>query len=294
MNKRFLAVVAFAFVVAFAASYLVYQLIVGRMTSLASTKTNTILVASRDLPLGTLIKEDDIKEAAWSGEISEKWIAERSELVGRGVLADIMQGEPIFDSRLAPRGAGAGLAATIPKGKRAVAVRVNDVVGVGGFAVPGMRVDVLASGKSPNPRVKQEGTQTRTILQNIEVLSAGHNIEKDPEGNPVTVPVVNLLVDPKEAEVLSLAGTETKIQLVLRNPLDTDKEEPPGTAVAYLFTEKPKPKNTTYSRPIRRDPPKPVMEEVSIPIQMQVIHGAKKEDVTVGEKKELRPKETKK
>ncbi len=292
MNKRFLGVLIFAFVVAFAASYLVYQLIVGRITSMAKTEPVKILVAARDLPVGTLIKETDVTEAEWGGKVSDKWIQDRSQIVGRGVLADILEGEPFAESRLAPKGAGAGLAAIIPEGKRAVAVRVNEVIGVGGFAVPGMRVDVLASGTPPDPRLRRYGPQTRTILQNIEVLSAGHKIEKDPEGNPVSVPVVNLLVTPEEAEILSLAASEADIQLVLRNPLDRKKEEPPGTALAYLFGERPKPqpKAPARRRAAPRKPSPPPMEEVIVPVKMQILHGAKREDVTVGQKKELRPK----
>jgi pilus assembly protein CpaB len=119
---------------------------------------------------------------------------------------------------------------------RACAVRVNEVVGVGGFVVPGMRVDVLISGNTPGPR-STEGPKVKTLLQNIEVLSAGTNFQKDAEGKPVQVPVVNLLVTPEQAEVLSLAGNETRIQLVLRNPLDTQFAKPPGAAMASLFAD---------------------------------------------------------
>ena len=128
------------------------------------------------------------------------------------------------------------MAAMIPKGKRAVAVRVNEVVGVAGFVLPGMRVDVLVSGNPPNQAANANlGTETKTILQNIEVLSAGQSIQKDAENKPVSVQVVNLLVTPEQAEALSLASNEARIQLVLRNPLDTDEAKTPGTAMAYLF-----------------------------------------------------------
>src|SRR5215472_13093551 len=97
------------------------------------------------------------------------------------------------------------------------AVRVNDVVGVGGFVVPGMRVDVLISGNTPGPR-SADGPKVKTLLQNIEVLSAGTNFQKDAEGKPIQVPVVNLLVTLEQAEVLSL--DQTTIQLILRNYTD--------------------------------------------------------------------------
>jgi pilus assembly protein CpaB len=158
----------------------------------------------------------------------------KDEVLSRGVVATIYQGEPIMESRLAPTGAGAGLAATIPPGMRAVAVRVNDIVGVAGFVLPGMRVDVLIAGMPPNS-TGTNGPQVKTVLQNIEVLSAGQNYQKDAEGKPVTVTVVNLLVDPQQAETLSLASNETRVQLVLRNPLDTQTAKTTGTSVGAIF-----------------------------------------------------------
>jgi pilus assembly protein CpaB len=126
------------------------------------------------------------------------------------------------------------LAAMIPPGMRAVAVRVNEVVGVAGFVVPGMRVDILISGNSPGNNANT-GTLTRTLLQNVEVLSAGQDFKKDAEGKPVLVQVVNLLVTPEHAEMLSLAAMQTQIQLVLRNPLDREVAKTPGTALSHLF-----------------------------------------------------------
>ena len=118
---------------------------------------------------------------------------------------------------------------------RAFAVHVNEVVGVAGFAVAGMRVDVLVSGvPRQRPRKAPIGPVTRTLLQNIEVLSAGQNFQKDAEGKPVLVQVVNLLVTPEQAEVLNLA-TEQSIQLVLRNPSDKEIVKTPGASTSNLF-----------------------------------------------------------
>ena len=152
-------------------------------------------------------------------------------------MAGIYEGEPILESRLAVKGAGAGLAATIPPGMRAVAVRVNDVVGVAGFVVPGQRVDVLVLGTPPGGSANTgTGTITKTILQNIQVLSAGQNMQKDTEGKPATVQVVNLLVTPQQAETLSLVSNDMRIQLVLRNPLDNKEVASSGTAASSVFT----------------------------------------------------------
>jgi pilus assembly protein CpaB len=123
----------------------------------------------------------------------------------------------------------------IPQGMRAVAIRVNEVVGVSGFVVSGMHVDVLISGNSPGGNGNL-GTLTKTMLQNIEVLSAGQDFKKDAEGKPIMVQVVNLLVTPEQAEQLSLASNQTTIQLILRNPLDRQVTQTPGAAMAHLFT----------------------------------------------------------
>jgi pilus assembly protein CpaB len=127
---------------------------------------------------------------------------------------------------------------------RACAVKVDEVVGVAGFVTPGMRVDVLITG-TPTGASNADGPKVKTLLQNIEVLSAGTDIQKDNEGKPQQVQVVNLLVTPEQAELLSLASNQTRIQLVLRNPLDTQEAHPPGVAMAGLFTDtNPAPKKS--------------------------------------------------
>ena len=289
MQKRFLMVLLFAFVVALGASSVVYRSVVRKLTA-SSEKTNTtILVAARDLPVGTLLRESDLHQASWGGGTpTPQSVTRTADALNRGVVQNIYRGEPILETRLAPKGAGAGLAATIPAGMRAVAVRVNDVVGVAGFIVPGMRVDVLVSGLPPGDTRTSLGIQTRTVLQNIEVLSVGHDMERNVEAKPATAQVVNLLVTPEQAEILSLAGNETKIQLVLRNPLDTASTKVSGTAVAYLFgaapTEKPKSAVRLAARrppaPAKPAPPQP--ERVITPVTVEVITGAKRDVVKVG------------
>ena len=268
MNKRFLMVVAFALVVALGASYVVFQQLEKGIRSAASARAAKVLVAAKDLPIGTLLQADDLKLVEWAGATPAYAVVNAKDAIGRGVIANIYAGEPLHPMRLAATGAGGGLAATIPMGKRAVAVRVNDVVGVAGFVSPGMRVDLLASGNPPNAN-SNLGTQTRTVLQDIEVLSAGQNIQKDAEGKPVTVQVVNLLVTPEEAEKLSLASTDAKIQLVLRNPLDTAKTTPPGTNLAYILQG---------SVPVKADP-KPTVKAAPrppAPPKVEIIFGSRK------------------
>src|SRR6476660_2509541 len=253
MNQRLFSVLIFAFVVSAGASLLLYRLIASRVTANAKQPTAQEIVASRTLELGTHLRESYLRRGDWPGTLPHGALLRKEDVVGRGVMAAIYDGEPIVENRLAPKGAGAGLAATIPAGMRAVAVKVNDVVGVAGFVVPGMRVDVLISGNPPGG-LASAGMVSKTLLQNIEVLSAGQNFQKDAEGKPVQVQVVNLLVTPEQAEILSLASNETRIQLVLRNPLDTVTAKTNGTSLSNLYgvvkpPEPPAPKKAMGPRP---------------------------------------------
>ncbi|SRR5579883_337 len=298
MNKRFLTVLVFALGVSGVATFLIARVIQGRFSANKSEPSTRLLVAARDLGVGALIKEGDLKLAPWTGPIAQQAITKQEDVLGRGVIANIYAGEPIMETRLAPKGSGAGLAAMIPLGKRAVAVRVNEVVGVAGFVVPGMRVDVLVSGNPPN-QPQTLGTETKTILQNIEVLSAGQSIQKDNENKPISVQVVNLLVTPEEAETLSLASNDARIQLVLRNPLDTDQAKTPGTYMANLFSKTyfsatpepvrppvrragpPKPRVVTEVAP---PPPRPAPPAVTI---VEVLHSGKREKATFTKQSEV-------
>jgi pilus assembly protein CpaB len=213
--------------------------------------TSPMVVAARDVKIGTILAAADVKLVNVTGIAPQGALTQIKDVVGRGAISNIYNGEPILDSRLAPMGSGGGLAATIKTGMRACAVKVDEVVGVAGFVTPGMRVDVLVSGVPPNSGNNQE-TQTRTILQNIEVLSAGTDIQKDAEGKPQQVQVVNLLVSPEDAQVLALASNQMKIQLVLRNPLDTTVNPVKETQITNLFGgSQPQPKASTVSHKAR-------------------------------------------
>jgi pilus assembly protein CpaB len=274
MNRRLLSVFAFALLVSAAASAGLYRLISTKMTASAKAPSVKVMVSARQMDPGNMIKDVDVRETDWPGAVPKGAVLNKQDIVGRGVVSTIFEGEPIVETRLAAKGAGAGFAASIPTGMRAVAVHVNDVVGVAGFVVPGMRVDVLITGNPPGEASR--GTLVKTLLQNIEVLSAGQNFQRDAEGKPVTVPVVNLLVNPDQAEVLSLAGNETKIQLVLRNPLDTKVTDTKGTGVSELFGG------------VRRAPaaqrvyvaPKPVVVPPPPPAVVEIISGTKRVQAT--------------
>jgi pilus assembly protein CpaB len=252
MNRRLSTILFLAFVVAAISSYLVYRVAGKQMHPIAQATTARIIVAARDLQIGTIVKDADLTTGEWVGAPPKGVLVSKDAVLGRGVVSQLYQGEPVVDSRLAPAGSGGGLAATIKPGMRACAIRVDDVVGVAGFVLPGMRVDVLVSGSGPgaNP---VDGPKVRTLLQNIEVLSAGTNIQKDNEGKPVAVQVVNLLVLPDQAQLLSLASNQAKLQLVLRNPLDTETPKTPSMAMASVFsdgTPAPKPVKAAYRQPM--------------------------------------------
>jgi pilus assembly protein CpaB len=235
MNKRFLGVLTFAFLVAAGASLVLYKVIARPTPTIAGPALAQVALATKDLDVGAVLKEYDVKVASWPGAVPLGATSQVKDIIGRGVITAIFAKEPIIASRLAPKGAGGGMAAMIPPGMRAVAVRVNEVVGVAGFVVPGTHVDILISGNTPGGN-SSLGTLTQTLLQNIEVLSAGQDFKKDAEGKPIMVQVVNMLVTPTQAEQLSLAASQTAIQLVLRNPLDHEIAKTPGTALQHLFT----------------------------------------------------------
>jgi pilus assembly protein CpaB len=284
MNKRLVTVFAFALIVAGGASLLLYQMMSVKMSLHPARPTKRIVTAAHVLEIGTLLRAENVRLTDWPGSIPPGAIETVTAAVGRGVVSPIYEGEPLIENRLAPLGAGGGLAATIPAGMRAVAVRVNDLVGVSGFVLPGMHVDVIISGNPPASTGANTGTMSKIILQDIQVLSAGPNFQRDQEGKPITVQVINLLVTPGQAETLSLATNEMRIQLVLRNPLDKDIAKTQGTALANLFngvTGPPVQPQTAVYRSARVSPSlRPVQAASAGPVLIEVINGTKITELT--------------
>lgn len=200
---------------------------------MAESPKGRAAVASRDLAVGTVLTAADVKIVEWPGAVLPAGYISTSELaVGRGLMRPVQQNEPFMESKLAPKGAGGGLSVTIAEGMRAVSVRVDEVVGVAGFVLPGTRVDVLLtldrSAKSNEP-------VTQALLQNIQTLAAGQQVQQDKDGKPKTVPVITLLVTPEQAETLTLAANQGRIQLALRNTLDTLPTSTTGAKVSGFF-----------------------------------------------------------
>lgn len=199
----------------------------------AEPARSTIVVAARALPVGSVIAEQDVKTLSWQGgALPAGYMGSIAQVVGRGLLAPIEPNEPIMAGKLAAEGMGGGLNVMIDEGMRAISVAVDQVVGVAGFVLPTSRVDVLLT--LPNPQQTNEPT-TRIIMQNVRTLAAGQTIQQDKEGKPLPVPVVTFLVTPEQAETLALASQQGRIQLTLRNTLDTTATRTSGTRVSALM-----------------------------------------------------------
>jgi len=190
-----------------------------------------IVVAVNDLQVGAKLEDRDIRLARFpQSVIPPGAFTKKTQVIGRGVVLPVSKGEFILPNKLAAANAGTGLPSLIPPGMRAVSVRVNDVVSVAGFVQPGSRVDVLATGnQGGNDR------QTTTVLENVAVIAVGKNLERNPAGDTQSAPVITLLVSPDDGQRLTLASQEGRIQLALRNPLDTRREQIGATRASSLY-----------------------------------------------------------
>jgi pilus assembly protein CpaB len=199
--------------------------------------TKPVVVAASDLPLGAELAANDVRVIEWpASAVPAEAIGDPKDVVGRGLIMPVIQFEPILPVKLASKEAGAGLPPIIPPGLRAVSVRVNEVIGVAGYVVPGTRVDVLTT---INPGQQQTTMTSKVILTDVQVLAAGTKLEVTEKDKPVPVSVVTLLVNPDEAERLTLASSEGKIQLALRNPLDRSAPATRGVRPAVLLGSEP-------------------------------------------------------
>ena len=204
----------------------------------AAIPSKPVVVAASDLPMGAELTADDVKVIEWpASSVPAEAISDPKEAVGRGLVMNVVQYEPILPLKLASKEAGAGLPPVIPPGLRAVSVRVNEVIGVAGYVVPGTRVDVLTT---INPGQQQTTMTSKVILTDVQVLAAGTKLDNTADKDkPVPVSVVTLLVNPDEAERLTLAASEGKIQLALRNPLDRSAPATRGVRPAVLLGSEP-------------------------------------------------------
>ena len=265
---------------------LVYKNLLGKGP--ATAPGTDVIVAADDIQVGARIEDHDVRIAHFpSAGLPNGTFAKKSQVMGRGVIMPITKGEFILNTKLAPENAGAGLPSLIPPGMRAVSVRVNEVVSVAGFVGPGTRVDVLLTG---TPGGSSE-SQTTTVLQNVAVIAAGHTLERNANGEAQNTPVITLLTSPEDAERLTLASSEGKIQLVLRNPLDTQQEpvEAANAKGLYKGGTPPAPPRPAV-HPVKQQPKAEKPPPAPAVLSVEVYQGDKKTDVKLPEEGSDDPK----
>ncbi len=251
-------------------------------TAAARVPTVKVVVAALDIPLATALRAEALEVVDWpAASRPERAASDAAKLVGRVAVTPILKGEPILEAKLASSEAGNGLAALLPEGMRAVAVRVDDVVGVAGFVHPSDNVDVIVTMK---PRDDAESpTVSKIILQNIRVLAVGKEVTHGERNLDKAIPatVATLMVDSDQSERLALASTRGKILLSLRSRLDiadvdTDGMIPPvllagATAATPAVAASKPPAHTRAASRARRQPPPPVETASPPPPQKQTV-----------------------
>lgn len=279
-STRTFVVVAIAVVLAAAASLGVYRAVQSIPVREVPVAHHSAVVAKRELPLGTLVTKEDVKLVPWpSSDPLPGGFQKVEQVVDRGLIVSVQENEPLSESKLAPVEAGAGLPPTIPAGMRAISVKVNEVIGVAGFTVPGTRVDVLAMVRSNNE------SMSRIVVSNVLVLTAGTKYDQDEarkDGKPMKTTVVTLAVTPPDAERIALAATDGQIILALRNPLDREIAQTAGIKVTALMlgaTPPPPVIRTIANRKVVVTPP-PVAAAPHI-YTVEAIRASKRSEETI-------------
>ncbi len=250
-SRRLFIVMALALLSGLAAAWLALNYLRQPESPIRTVEVSEteVVVAARDLSLGTVLTAEDVKLVGWPGGLlPEGYSSSVEEVLGRGVITRVVLNEPLISSKIAVKEAGGGLPIVIPEGMRGVSVRVDDVISIAGFVMPGTRVDVLVTlDQADNP-------VTKLILQNVPVLTSGQVIEQAENGEPIQVTVITVLVSPDEAEELVLASTRGRIQLALRNTLDVDSVSTEGARLNSLV---PSQRRVVRSSAPRRATPPP-------------------------------------
>jgi pilus assembly protein CpaB len=293
MDRRLLTVLGMSVVLALVVAAIFYQVSSHAQAKAPAVVTRDVVVATETLPLGVAIKPNNVKIVKIPGEMFPKTgFAKVDDVLDRSVVSPIMADEALLEGRLAPRGSGMGLAPVIPTGMRALAVRVNEIIGVAGFILPGMRVDILVTGRPPQGNINDI---TTTVLQNITVLSANQQMQPD-KGQAINATVVNVLVTPEQAELVTLATSNGRITLVLRNATDQKTDPVPLHDSSELYTGvrankpkqdapiayRPKPPKVVAPPPPPPPPPAPVV----VPDEIIMIRGRDKTVEVIGTRKQ--------
>lgn len=242
----------------------------------ASASTPRVVVVTRDIDVGEQLSAGDLRLVPMPKDsVPQGHFGDPQSLVGRAVVLPMQANEIVLSSKIASSDEKAGLQALIKPGMRAVSVKVNDVVSVAGFVVPGTHVDVIVTG-APNNSADLANVTTTTVLQNVTVLAAGKKLQRDNDGKPQDVPVITLLVSPAEAQLLTLASSEGRIQLSLRNPTDVGKQTTQAVRNAAIYGERtpvassPKPKIMRVAKEKQKEP-------VENSYNVEIIRGDKRE-----------------
>lgn len=237
----------------------------------AQRRVSQVVAANSDLSPGVTLAAKDLMLVEWPSDMALAGSFSKIEdVAGRPLLYPMGAREPILKRDLAAEGSGIGLASKIPMGMRATAVRSNEISGVAGFLFPGSRVDVLAT----YTQTGTTGPITQTILQDVEVLTAGQTTEPDPQGKPETVNVVTLLLNPEDSQKLTLASAQGAIQFVLRSGVDQSNVPVHSTRLDQLLASERPPAPPPDTVPIKRVF-KP-LPPAAAPYAMEVIQGTQR------------------
>ena len=234
-NKRLIIALLAAVTFGLIAALSVKQYLLSAQTF---SRTNDVVVAKVEIPMGSRIIPEQLVVAQFPAGVTPQGAISKidEKLIGRVAAVAISPRDPVTEVKLAPIGTAGGLSAVIPEGYRAMTVKVDDVVGISGFIMPGALVDIVVVISPP----KNDGANekvSKIVLQNIKVLANGQNIDKPKNDREVErVKAVTLQVTPEQAEKLALASSEGKLQLVMRNSVDQADEQTPGANKQRLLS----------------------------------------------------------
>jgi pilus assembly protein CpaB len=233
-ERRYAVVFYTAVVTAIAATYAVYR-VLEQTREAHKVPTQPVVVAARDVPEGERLDRLALAVSQWpQGTVPAGAFSSPDMLVGRVTRLAVFRGEPVVPGRLAPPGTGPGIEVKITPGKRAMAVKINDVVGINGLIQPNSRVDVLVTLKEDMAGSKQHA---KVFMSNMRVLSVGTEVERGDDGKPINATTATLEVTPDEAERLAVAMNQGTIQLVLRGYGDPDSVKTPGATSADVLAQ---------------------------------------------------------
>ena len=312
MNRnRMMVLAVIALLLSGGVTYLAYRLIQTRLQPVAQTVQ--IVVAAEKLPIGTRLTEKQVTLSPWpKAHPLEGTFEDPSHVLDRGVVVEMLANEPILESKLAPKEAGAGLAVAIPEGMRDISIQVNSVIGVTGFVQPGSRVDLILTTNPPKSLIKggvgkkgvaknikgspEDEMGSKIILENLQVLAVGQNVQRDVDGKPQNVQEVTLLVTPEQASKIALATGDGRIQLALRHPLDRTTVDSPLVYRSALYEGSKEeagskvieePVAETRRAPVKvvKAPPPPPTPPPARVVAVELIQGAKRATETFQEKK---------